>query len=78
MPDKNRNVKPKPHLFPEEIRNLIVEKRRARERYQASHLPSHKIKYNKLSNSLKKVLAKHKSNTFEQNLHKSSAADGSL
>jgi len=77
-PDKNRNLKPKPHLFPEEIRNLIVEKRRARARYQASHLPSHKIKYNKLANSLKKVLAKHKSNTFEQKLHRLSAADGSL
>ncbi|KAL4148804.1 hypothetical protein QTP88_002957 [Uroleucon formosanum] len=77
-PDINRNLKPKPHFLPEEIRNLIVEKRRARARYQASHLPSHKIKYNKLANSLKKVLAKHKSNTFEQKLHKLSAADGSL
>ncbi|KAL4097406.1 hypothetical protein QTP88_022192 [Uroleucon formosanum] len=65
-------------LIPEEIRCLIVEKRRARARYHLSRLPSHKSAYNKLANSLKKILTKHKANAFEQKLHNLSVANGSL
>ncbi|KAL4091944.1 hypothetical protein QTP88_026543 [Uroleucon formosanum] len=65
-------------LVSEQIRSLIVEKRRARARYQSSRLPSHKSAYNKLTNSLKKVLAKHKTNEFEQKLQSLSSTDGSL
>lgn len=65
-------------IIPEEIRSLIVEKHRARARYHLSHLPSHKSAYNKLANSLKKILIKHKANAFEQKLRNLSVADGSL
>jgi len=65
-------------LLPEEIRSLITEKRRARATYQLSRLPSHKSVYNKLANSLKKILAKHKANSLEKKLHQLSAANGSL
>lgn len=65
-------------IIPEEIRSLIVEKRRARARYHLSRLPSHKSAYNKLANSLKKILIKHKANAFEQKLHNLSVADCSL
>jgi hypothetical protein len=53
-------------LLPEEIRSLITEKRRARASYQLSRLPSHKSAYNKLANSLKKILAKHKANSLKK------------
>ncbi|VVC34165.1 Endonuclease/exonuclease/phosphatase,Reverse transcriptase domain [Cinara cedri] len=65
-------------LLPEEIRFLITEKRRARASYQLSRLPSHKCAYNKLANSLKKILAKHKANNLEKKLLQLSAANGSL
>ncbi|KAL4121499.1 hypothetical protein QTP88_013999 [Uroleucon formosanum] len=69
---------PKNPLLPQHIRSLIVEKRKARARYQTSHLPSHKIIYNKLANSLKKYLSKYKSDTLEQKLSNISSSDGSL
>jgi len=71
---------PSPHfpLVPEFIRSFIVDKRRARARYQRSRLPSDKQKYNKLANHLKKVLAKHKSESFVRYLTNLSAKDGSL
>jgi hypothetical protein len=68
-------------LVPEEIRSLITEKRRVRARYQNSRLPSYKSAYNKLANSLKKTLAKNKSNSFERKLNQLlmlSAANGNL
>jgi len=37
----------------DQVRSLIVEKRRAKARYQITRLPSHKSAYNKLVNSLK-------------------------
>ncbi|KAL4096494.1 hypothetical protein QTP88_021439 [Uroleucon formosanum] len=54
---------PSTHLpqIPEYTRSIIVEKCRARALYQRTRLPSHKQKYNKLANHLKKVLAKQKS-----------------
>jgi len=67
------------HLFvSEQVRSLIVEKRRARARYQTTRLPSHKSAYNKLANSLKKCLAKNKADLFEQKLTSLSSVDGSL
>jgi len=63
---------------PDNIREIIVKKRRARALYQHSRLPSHKQIYNKLSNSLKKLLAKHKSNSFASYLKNLSPIDGSL
>lgn len=69
---------PKNPLLPQHIRSLIVEKRKARARYQTSRLPSHKIIYNKLANSLKKYLSKYKSDTLEQKLSNISSSDGSL
>jgi hypothetical protein len=62
----------------EQIRSLIVEKRRARARYQTTRLPSHKSAYNNLANSLKKCLAKNKADMFEQKLTSLSSVDGSL
>uniref|UniRef100_A0A2S2Q7E7 Putative RNA-directed DNA polymerase n=1 Tax=Sipha flava TaxID=143950 RepID=A0A2S2Q7E7_9HEMI len=64
--------------LPEQIRSLIVEKRRARAVYQRTRLPSHKNAYNKLANSLKKTLAKNKADTLEQKLTNLSFSDGSL
>ncbi|KAL4141409.1 hypothetical protein QTP88_004052 [Uroleucon formosanum] len=65
-------------LLPEYIRCIIVEKHRARANFQRTRLPSHKHEYNKLTNHLKKVLAKHKSETFNNFLSKLSPKDGSL
>jgi len=64
--------------MPAHIREVIVQKRRARAHYQRSRLPSLKQMYNKLSNSLKKLLAKHKSNSFTSYLTNLSSTDGSL
>ncbi|MBW0544627.1 hypothetical protein O181_084342, partial [Austropuccinia psidii MF-1] len=61
--------------LPEQIRSLIVEKRRARAVYQRTRLPSHKSVYNKLANSLKKTLAKSKANILEQKLTNLSSSD---
>jgi len=63
---------------PEHIRILISNKRRARAVYQRSRLPSHKRIYNNLSNSLKKILAKHKNQSFENHLSNLSPNNGSL
>ena len=62
----------------EQVRSLIVEKRRARARYQTTWLPSHKSTYNKLANSLKKCLTKSKADMYEQKLTSLSSVDGSL
>jgi hypothetical protein len=63
---------------PEHIRILISNKRRARAVYQRSRLPSHKRICNNLSNSLKKILAKHKNQSFENYLSNLSPNNGSL
>lgn len=65
-------------LIPEYTRSIIVEKRRARALYQHTRLPSHKQKYNKLANHLKKVLAKHKSESLAIFLSNLSSKDSSL
>jgi len=64
--------------LPSHIRTLIVEKRRARTLYQRDRLPSLKQKYNKLANSLKKVLSKNKDISFANRLTNLSTKDGSL
>jgi hypothetical protein len=69
---------PKTPLLPQNIRSLIAEKRKARALYQTSRLPSYKIIYNKLANSLKKYLSKYKSDILEQKLSNISSPDGSL
>ncbi|KAL4119205.1 hypothetical protein QTP88_012049 [Uroleucon formosanum] len=64
--------------LPEYIRNKIVEKRRARALYQRTRLPSHKLNYNQLANSLKKLLSEFKSNIWHNHLIKLTPSDGSL
>jgi len=64
--------------LPEYIRNEIVEKRRARALYQRTRLPSYKHYYNKLANSLKKLLTEFKSNIWQNHLKKLTPKDGSL
>ncbi|KAL4092296.1 hypothetical protein QTP88_026821 [Uroleucon formosanum] len=69
------------HKYPfvsEQVRSLIVEKRRARARYQITRLPSHKSAYNKLANSLKKCLAKNKADMYEHKMTSLSSVEGSL
>ncbi|KAL4096787.1 hypothetical protein QTP88_021671 [Uroleucon formosanum] len=64
--------------LPVTIRNKIVEKRRARALFQRTRLPSHKLNYNNLANSLKKMLAKIKANVWQNHLMKLTPKDGSL
>ncbi|VVC35140.1 Zinc finger, CCHC-type,Reverse transcriptase domain [Cinara cedri] len=77
-PNKTHNSKNNYPIISDQIRCLIIEKRRTRAKYQVTRLPSHKSAYNKLANSLKKALAKYKSCEFEQKLHSLSITDGSL
>ncbi|VVC28136.1 Endonuclease/exonuclease/phosphatase,Reverse transcriptase domain [Cinara cedri] len=70
-----QNVAPS---VPEHIRIFISNKRRARALYQRSRLPSHKHIYNNLSNSLKKILAKHKNLSITNYLTNLSPKNGSL
>lgn len=63
---------------PSDIRILIADKRRARALFQRTRLPSLKHNYNKLSNLLKKMLAKHKASLLEKFLTNLSPNDGSL
>lgn len=65
-------------LVPSDIRILIADKRRAKALYQHNRLPSLKHNYNKLSNLLKKKLAKHKTSLLEKFLTNLSPNDGSL
>lgn len=69
---------PKYNPIPEQLRVIIVEKRRARALYQRTRLPSHKQNYNRLANSLKKQIAKHKDTVLTHNLSNLSPKDGSL
>ncbi|KAL4136313.1 hypothetical protein QTP88_007861 [Uroleucon formosanum] len=68
-PNKTHDSKNNYPIVSDQICCLIVEKRRARAKYQVTRLPSHKTADNKLANLLKKVLAKYKSYEFEQKLH---------
>lgn len=68
---------PSTHLpqIPEYTRSIIVEKRRSRALYQRTRLPSHKQKYNKLANHLKKLFAKQKSESLANFLSNLSSKD---
>jgi hypothetical protein len=57
---------------------LIAEKRRSQVIYQCIRLPSHKKIYNKLANTLKKVLSKVENRSFENFLTNLSTNNGSL
>jgi bifunctional pyridoxal-dependent enzyme with beta-cystathionase and maltose regulon repressor activities len=73
------NISPsKYNLIPEKISVMIVEKRRARASYQRTRLPSYKQNYNRLSNSLKKLIVKHKNTVLTRTLTNLTPKDGSL
>lgn len=73
----NTNLSPlKYNPIPEQLRVIIVEKRRAL--YQRTRLPSHKQNYNRLANSLKKLIAKHKDTVLTHNLTNLTSNDGSF
>jgi hypothetical protein len=59
------------------IRTMTVEERRSRACYQRTRLSSHKKKYNQLTNSLKKILAKLKDITLVNSLSNFSTKEGS-
>jgi hypothetical protein len=56
------------HLITPEIRQLITEKRRARNPWQHSHYPEDRHNYNSLSNELKSVLKTHKKELYKSHL----------
>lgn len=56
------------HLITPEIRQLITEKRRARNRWQHSLFPEDRRIYNSLSNKLKSVLKTHKNELYKSHL----------
>jgi len=65
------------HITPD-ITQLIIEKRRARNKWQHSHYPDDRRIYNSLSNKLKKLLKKHKNVLYESHLSSLSPNNGSL
>jgi len=67
-----------PNLTPE-LRYLIAEKRRARSKWQQTHYPEDKTKYNAISNKLKSRLKTHKANLYKSYLQQNlSFTNGSL
>jgi len=56
------------HLITPEIRQLITEKRRARNHWQHSHYPEDRQKYNSLSNKLKSLLQTYKNELYKSHL----------
>uniref|UniRef100_A0A2S2N814 Putative RNA-directed DNA polymerase n=1 Tax=Schizaphis graminum TaxID=13262 RepID=A0A2S2N814_SCHGA len=65
-------------VIPQHISQLICEKRRARAKWQRTHLPSDKRIYNNLTTSLKNTLRKFNSNKFHDYLNSIKNADNSL
>ncbi|KAE9525431.1 hypothetical protein AGLY_014231 [Aphis glycines] len=61
-----------------ELRRLIAEKRRARSKWQHTHYPADKIKYNFLSNKLKSLLKTHKTNLYKSHIQNLSFSNGSI
>lgn len=55
--------------LPIHIRTLISEKRRVRSRWQKYRYPSDKQIFNNLTNTIKKLLSKHKREFFEKNIN---------
>jgi len=64
--------------LPPELRHLIAEKRRARSKWQQTHYPVDKTKYNSISNKLKALLKTHKANLYKNHLQNLSFTNGSL
>lgn len=64
--------------LPLNIRNLISEKRRARSRWQKYRYPSDKQIFNHLTNTIKKLISKHKTEYFEKKYQSLNTKDGSL
>ena len=50
--------------IPKHIQILLLKKRKARAKWQNSRYPNDKIKLNQLSNKLKKVIRKHKNDSY--------------
>ncbi|KAL4098606.1 hypothetical protein QTP88_023174 [Uroleucon formosanum] len=68
----------KHNILPPQIQKLIVKKRRVRSLWQRSNLPSDKRLLNYLSNLIKKLIIKHKSNFFQEKFQSLNSNDGSL
>ncbi|KAL4136344.1 hypothetical protein QTP88_007892 [Uroleucon formosanum] len=64
--------------LPQYLRNLITEKRRARSKWQRTHLPSDKITFNQLNCNLKNLLRKHNSNSYQNYIKSITNSDKSL
>lgn len=61
-----------------EIRELISQKRRARNTWQRTHYPIDKQRYNYFSNKLKSTLKKHKNQLYTSHIKSLSPSNGSL
>jgi len=61
-----------------EIRELISQKRRARNTWQRTHYPIDKQRYNYFSNKLKSTLKKHKNQLYTSHIQSLSPSNGSL
>ncbi|KAL4121449.1 hypothetical protein QTP88_013963 [Uroleucon formosanum] len=68
----------KHNILPPQIQKLIVKKRRVRSLWQRSNLPFDKRLLNYLSNLIKKLIIKHKSNFFQEKFQSLNSNDGSL
>jgi hypothetical protein len=66
------------HTMPSHIRNLIVQKRRARTTWQRTRYPSDKRIYNNLCTTLKREVGKQRSDDFNKYTASLSEKDGSL
>lgn len=73
-------VENKDHLpaYPDYIRALIRERRKARKSWQTTRLPTNRRIYNRLNNELKKLITKYKRQTYETYTSNLNADDGSL
>lgn len=65
-------------VLPPHISQLLIDKRRARCKWQRTHLPNDKTNYNKLANSLRNILRKHNSEKYLSYLKSLSNSDNSL
>lgn len=66
------------HTLPLYIKTLISDKRRARSRWQKYRYPSDKQIFNHLTNTIKKLIIKHKTEFFERKYQSLNSKDGSL
>lgn len=77
-PNPNKPPNSNQYDLPLYIKALIIEKRRARSRWQHTRLPSDKKIYNHLSNTIKTKIRIHKSELFKQKYESLCSKDGSL